>query len=185
MAQTTEENVNREWDFNINLSGIEAPTGKGQVKVPEGFYKVQITDMYTKPEKPNRVIIKTLIADGPFKGQIRTDGLNMPSDANDKVRYYWRALAESVGFTPAQLDSGEITIGKASFVGKHGGIHYTPAKNPEAKGTSDGYDSITWLAPAEWMQQKSAFDANTVTTPAGPSTTASSVLDQLARTANA
>lgn len=182
MAQ--EENVNREWSFDINLSGIEAPSGKGGQRVPEGFYKVQITDMYTKADKPERIIIKCVIADGPFKGQVRTDGLRLPRDANDNVRYYWRALAEAVGFAPSQLDSGSITFAPATFVSKYGGVHYTPGKEGAAKGSPESYDSITWLAPTEWSAQKAAFEG--ATAPAAASVaTGASILDQLGRAPNA
>lgn len=155
-----ENNVNHDWDFDANLSGIEAPTGKGAVRVPDGFYKVAIQDMYTRDEKPNRVIIKALIAEGPFKGTVRTDGLNKPRSADDNVRYYWRALAESVGFKPTQLDAGEVRFGRDTFVGKAAYVHYVPGDSSAPKGAPESYDKMIWLAPQEWKTQKQTFEAN-------------------------
>ena len=149
-----ELNLNRDWSISINLSGITAPTGNKAMEVPEGFYKAKISDMYVNAEKnPNRVVIKLQLAEAPFAGVIRTDGLNMPKSDDDKVRYYWRGLAESAGYTPAQLDNGSISLGRDTFVEKMVHVHYTP------KGNGSEYDKTEYLAPTEWSQQKQMFDA--------------------------
>jgi hypothetical protein len=145
--------VNREWDFEVNLSGLVAPTGKGS-QVPEGYYQVKLTDLYVNPEKnPNRVIIKMAIATGPFTGAVRTTGLGRPTSPDDKVRYYWRGLAESAGYDPTQLDKGEIRLGASSFLGKTAYIYFKPK---DGEGT---YEDVDFLPPAEWAQQKQGFDA--------------------------
>jgi hypothetical protein len=117
MSNTNEQNVDRDWSFDINLSGLVAPTGRGS-QLPEGYYKAVVDDMYVNPDKADRIIIKLIVADGPFKGTIRTTGLNKPKSAEDKVRYYWRGLAESAGYTPAQLDNGEISLSPRNFMKK-------------------------------------------------------------------
>jgi hypothetical protein len=146
-----QDKMMRDWDFDINLSGISAPTGKGALSVPEGFYSVDLTDLYINPEKPDRVIIKMLINDGIYKGVVRTDGLNRPKSAEDKVRYYWRALAESAGFTPAQLDAGSVKLGPGTFKGKKAFIHYIPRPD------ENSYDRTVFLAKGEWQAQKDQF----------------------------
>lgn len=163
-----QNDVNYDWDFDANLSGIQAPTGKGGTTVPDGFYKVLVQDMYTRDEKPNRVIIKAVIAEGQFKGTVRTDGLNKPRSADDNVRYYWRALAESVGFTPAALDAGEVRFGPASFKGKIAYVHYVPGDKSAQKGSNESYDRMIWLAPSEWSEQRKSFEANGGTKAAAP-----------------
>lgn len=151
-----EVNVQRDWDFDVNLSGVVAPTGRNGNSVPSGYYKVTLTDLYVNGEKnPNRVIIKVQVSDGPFKGAIRTSGLNKPSSAEDKVRHYWRALAESSGYTAAQLDAGEIKLGLGTFQNRAAHIFYLNQEDSE-----DGRDAITFLAPAEWAQQAQAFEMN-------------------------
>lgn len=151
-----EINVNRDWNVKVNLSGLNAPTGAKTVELPEGFYKAKITDMYVNPDRnPNRVIIKMTINEGPFQGVIRTDGMSIPKSEDDKVRYYWRGLAESAGYTPAQLDGGEIELGRETFVEKTVHIRFTPKGK-----TSDGYEKVDYLAPSEWSQQRQVFDAS-------------------------
>jgi hypothetical protein len=150
-----EINVLRDWDFSINLSGLVAPTG-ATGKLPKGYYTVTITDMYVNPEKPNRVVIKAEVADGPHKGVVRTDGLSIPQSPEDKVRYYWRGLAESVGYTPAQLDAGAVQLGINTFKGRKGHIHFMPRA---ADGGEGEFEKVTWLAPAEWTRQKQTHEA--------------------------
>tara|TARA_Y100000310_G_scaffold338577_2_gene428590 strand:+ start:150 stop:791 length:642 start_codon:yes stop_codon:yes gene_type:complete len=154
MAETNEINVQRDWDFEVNLSGLQAPTGKGGNLLPTGYYKVQLTDMYVNPEKNSgRVIIKATVAEGPYMGAIRTDGLGIPKGDDDKVRYYWRGLAESAGYTAAQLDAGQVRLGVNSFKGRTAYMHFVSKED-----TDDGYEDVTWLAPMEWSQQKQNFE---------------------------
>jgi len=164
-----EINVNRDWNVKVNLSGLNAPTGakKVPVEVPEGFYTAKVTDMYVNPDhKPNRVILKMTISEGAFKGVVRTDGLNIPKDESDNVRYYWRGLAESAGYSPAQLDAGSIELGRDTFIDRDVHIHFTPKDK-----TTSGYEQIDYLAPSEWNQQRQVFEASNRTegAPNGPS----------------
>jgi hypothetical protein len=169
---TEEINVNREWNVDVNLSGLNAPTGAKNLEVPEGFFKAKITDMYVNPDRnPNRVVLKMQITEGPFTGVIRTDGLNIPKSDEDKVRYYWRGLAESSGYTPAQLDNGSIQLGRGTFIDRIVHIHFTPKTK-----TADGYEQIDYLPPSEWNQQRQVFDAANRTDLAGATGAAGSVL---------
>ena len=154
MSDNSEINVSREWNFQVNLAGLQAPTGKGGNALPTGYYKVKLADLYINPDKnPNRVIIKAQVAEGPFAGVTRTDGLNMPKSGDDKVRFYWRGLAESCGYGARELDAGEITLSPAAFMNKVAHIHFTAREDAE-----DGYENILWLAPMEWSQQKQNFE---------------------------
>lgn len=160
-----EDKMNRDWEFDINMAGISAPTGKGSVELPEGFYEVNMHDIYINPEKSERVIIKVMISEGPFKGVIRTTGLGKPKSAEDKVRYYWRALAESSGYTPSQLDSGAVRLSPSAFKGRKAFIRYTP--RPDEK----SYEQIDFLAPTEWTSQKTMFTQGAVTSTASNTAT--------------
>lgn len=181
-----EINVNRNWSFDINLSGIEAPTGKAMTDLPKGFYQIQITDMYiNETSNPDRVVIKTVVTDGAYKGMVRTDGLNRPKSAEDKVRYYWRALAESVGYSPTELDAGNISFRPESFVGRQGYIHFVPKDKSAKKGEPGFYEDITWLAKSTWMQQKMALDANQSEGTVPSAAKGNAILEALQRQANA
>ena len=152
-----EINVVRDWDFDVNLSGLVAPSGKGGNVLPNGYYKVKLADLYINPDRnANRVIIKVQVAEGPFTGTIRTTGFNRPTSDDDKVRYYWRGLAESAGYTPTQLDAGSVKLGLGSFKDRVAHILFT-AKDEDANPPVK-YEDIDFLAPMEWSQQKQNFE---------------------------
>ena len=156
MADTTTEiTVVRDWDFEVNLSGLQAPTGKGGNVLPTGYYKVQLTDLYVNPDKnASRVIIKATVSEGPYAGAVRSDGLGLPKSDEDKVRYYWRGLAESAGYTASQLDAGSVKLGIGTFKGRTAHMYFVTKEESD-----DGYEDITWLAPMEWAQQKQNFES--------------------------
>ena len=154
---TNEINVVRDWDFDVNLSGLVAPSGKGGNVLPTGYYKVKLADLYINPDRnANRVIIKVQVAEGPFTGTIRTTGFNRPTSDDDKVRYYWRGLAESAGYTPTQLDAGSVKLGLGSFKDRVAHVLFT-AKDEDANPPVK-YEDIDFLAPMEWSQQKQNFE---------------------------
>lgn len=173
MANNQEPNLDRDWSVTLDLGGLTAPRGKVSVNLPQGYYKAKITDAYVNPERnSNRVIFKLTVAEGPFSGVIRTHGLGIPKSDDDNVRYYWRGMAESAGYTPAELDSGEVSMGLKSFKGRTVHMHYTP-KGEEGTGTE--YDQVDLLTPSEWNQQRQAAEASsTSTSPSGGNVSASS-----------
>jgi len=151
MDQNVNPNANANWAFQVNLSGLRAPTG-GSAQLPEGYYKAVITDAYTLNDKPGRVIIKATISEGEFTGTVRTTGLGIPKSAQDGVRYYWRGLLESAGYTPAQIDAGEVGMNRALLVGKTVTVHYVP-------GDKDAgiYEELSFLPLAAWESKAAAF----------------------------
>lgn len=146
-----QNNANPNWGFNVNLAGLRAPTGAAKV-LPEGYYKATLTDAYVNNDKPNRVIFKLTISDGEFIGTVRTTGLNTPKSPTDNVRYYWRGLLESAGYTPAQIDAGEVGMNRALLVDKTVHFHYVP-------GDKDAgiYEEVNFLPPTDWGMKAAAF----------------------------
>lgn len=154
MDQTVNPNANPNWAFQVNLSGLRAPTGAA-AQLPEGYYKATITDAYTLNDKPGRVIIKTTISEGEFTGTVRTTGLGVPKSAQDGVRYYWRGLLESAGYTPAQIDAGEVGMNRALLVGKTVTVHYVPGDKEAGI-----YEELSFLPLAAWEAKAAAFARN-------------------------
>lgn len=183
----SEPNLDRNWDFNTDLSGLEAPTGK-PTKPPTGYYKAKITDMYINQDNnANRVVIKLTVAEGKYTGCEITDGINKPKDGDDPVRYYWRAMAESVGFEPAALDNGSVKISPSTFKDKIAHVEFT-AEAREYNGKK--YDQTNYLAPVRWNQRSQLAEsvsgsalgvngATTVTQGSGDTTTKSSLMKDL------
>ena len=179
---TTPPELDHNWDFEVNLSGVQAPTGKGAANMPEGYYGVDLTDLYVNLQRnPNRVVIKAQVNEGPYKGGYLTTGLGKPKSDDDKVRHYWRALAESAGYTTKELDSGAVKFGLSTFKGRKAFVRFTPAAG---EGT---FPEIVFLAPAEWKLQAAAFEGSGESAPststgnngAAPAKTKTDVLKQL------
>ena len=150
MSIPTDNNV-RDFSLNLNVAGVSAATGGAELL--DGYYKAVVSDMYIAPEKANRVVIKVRVSEGPNTGAVRTTGLNLPSSDSDGVRAYWRALLESVGYTAAQLDNGQVTLGPDAIVGRTAHIFYQ-GKN-EAEGRQ--YDRVSFFPPALWLTSSASY----------------------------
>lgn len=144
--------LDHDFEFEIDLTGVRAPTGKS-VSMDEGYYKGTVDDMYINQDKPGRFVIQLKVKDDPYVGNICSTGINVPTGNDDKVRFYWRALAESVGFTASELDKGTVKLSPKVFKGKTAHFYYAP--DPE------GGKKITvhFFSPVEWAQQKQVFEA--------------------------
>ena len=144
-------NNNNNWSFGVNLAGVRAATGLNTT-VPEGFYKGICTDVYVSADKPGRVVFKLTISEGDCVGSTRTTGLNMPKSATDNVRYYWRAAMEAAGYTPAQLDSGELELSRSMFVDRQMLFFFRPGDKEAGI-----YEELNFIPPAEWAQRAASF----------------------------
>lgn len=147
-----QDNNIRTWSFDINVAGLTAPTGGRSL--PEGYYKGKVTDMYLRPEDAGRVQIKVTVQDGEFSGVVRTNGINIPKSAEDNVRRVWRGLAESCGYTAAQLDQGQLKFTPQVFLGRECYFFYSPKAS---EGGRSEYETFIFLPQAEWTKQKAAY----------------------------
>jgi hypothetical protein len=158
-----EQEMDRSWEFNLNVSGVAAPTGFKAMEVPEGYYKVMISDCYVNPERnANRVVFKVTISDGTFTGQIRTTGMNKPTGPDDGVRHYWRGALESCGYTAAQLDAGQIAIAPASFMNRPAFMYYAPKGHNGSQ-----WEKVEFLTDVDFAQKLQAHLAKSTPAPTG------------------
>lgn len=144
------ENTNTSWSLSLNVAGTRPATG-AVTNLPTGFYKGTLIEAYTTDAKPDRLVMKVEL-EGEYQGTVRTTGLNFPKDENDKVRYYWRALMESAGYTPAQLDSGKINVSESTLKGRT--VHF---KYTEEDKSTNTRDQINWFPPNDWAKAKASF----------------------------
>lgn len=139
-----------DWNFNINLAGV-APAGAGARNLPTGYYSGKIVEADGTVASSGRPQVKfrVEITDPEFAGIVRTTWLGVPQSPDDNVRYYWRALFESAGYTAAQIEAGTINASPALFVERAVTVHFT-AGDKDA-GTRD---ELKFLAPNAWAQGK-------------------------------
>lgn len=148
------DNSNPNFNFNVNLSGIRAASGGG-MKLPEGYYEGIVSDAFQTTSKNGRpqVAIKVTLK-GKFEGMVRTAWLGVPQGEEDGVRYYWRAVFESLGYQPAEIDAGVISVQRDVLVGRACSIFYKPGDKDMGI-----YEELKFLAPHDFAQQKAQFEA--------------------------
>lgn len=144
-----------DWNFSVNLAGV-APAGAGNRTLPTGYYKGRITEADGTVASTGRpqVAFKVEITDAEYAGIVRTTWLGIPQTADDNVRYYWRAAFEAAGYTPAQIEAGNINASPALFVGREVTVHYTQGDKDAGQ-----RDALKFLSPAAWEQGKRAEGA--------------------------
>jgi hypothetical protein len=143
------------WNFQVNLSGI-APASAGTRELPEGFYSGTVIGAEPGQSSTGRtqIALKVQVADGEFMGIVRTTRLGVPQTPEDKVLYYWRACFESLGYTPAQIDAGAVTVSEDILKGRTAHFYYKP-------GDKDAgiYEDFKFLTPSDWTSRKTSFEA--------------------------
>lgn len=151
------ESVMSDWNFQVSLAGV-APAGTGGRNLPTGYYtgKIVEADGTTTSTGRPQVKFRVEITDAEYQGVVRTTWIGIPQAADDNVRYYWRALFESAGYTPAQIESGVINASAGLFIGRPVTLHYT--QGDKDAGTRD---ELKFLAPAAWEAGKKSERAVT------------------------
>ena len=143
------------FNFSLNLAGVAA-SGGGKV-LEEGYYAGVVVDCYAAQNSNggHRVVFKI----GNFEGYgnaVRTTSITVPNQ-NTKAGLLnvWRAAFESAGYTPAQIDSGVISMSRDTFVNRPLHIYYKPGDRDAGI-----YDEIKILSLAAWTTQKTSFEAS-------------------------
>ncbi len=149
-------NINPHFNFDVNLAGIRAASGGG-MKLPEGFYEGIVSDAFGTTSKNGRPQVALKVAiQGQFEGMIRTAWLGVPQNEDDGVRYYWRGVFESLGYQPAQIDQGIISVKRELLIDRPCTVYYKPGDRDMGI-----YEELKFLSAHDWAQQKAQFDAAT------------------------
>jgi len=165
--------LNRDWSSQFNLSGVTSQinNNRSDVKAPKGFYVVTIDDCYIDTSKnTNLVKFRMTVSQGEFQGATVWGSLMQIGSTKHDNRKYWRALYESIGLQPAQLDQGAFNFSGRDFIGQSSHVFWQPGDRD--KGV---YDECSFMAPAQWQTQKQQFEAtataqgSALATPAAPS----------------
>lgn len=119
------------WQMNVNVAGagVRGP-GSGYQEPATGAYKVRVTkaEEYAKDGVVASIRFSTEIDGGDFAGtDVRVYiGTDLNKGGN---RTSWRTALLSCGYTPAQIDAGELAVGPTTFEGKTAYI-YNKARDP-------------------------------------------------------
>lgn len=135
--------------FSANFTGVAAlgtyvqmPTIPFRGKIVE----IKVVDHKSEPGAKNAEVHVEVVEPAQYAGATRRFTARIP-DATEKgqnARRGWRTLLESVGYTPATLESGQpIDIRVANFLNKIGSFMHTARE----EGNRDSYDNIEALTP--------------------------------------
>lgn len=155
-------NHNHTWNTQVNLAGVS--TAGGGMKVKEGYYNAVLTEAYIDNSRnPDRVVMKVTFSDPAVNGASRFNSMYLPgkTPSGKDNRMYWRAVLESVGYQPAQLE-GQLNLSAQALVNRPCTVYYRP-KDPNAIAGSDQYDQLSFLAPHHWKAKKAAFESQAAT----------------------
>lgn len=130
--------ANGNWTLKANFAGVAERNVGGGYREPEtGAYKVTITGT-EQNEKEGRSSVKfqTVIKGGDFDGVETRLFLGTDLSKQGNLRS-WKTAMLSVGYTPAQIEAGEVEFDSSTFEGKTAYIYYK-AKDPnDATSQSD------------------------------------------------
>lgn len=143
------------WNFNLNLSGV-TPASGGARNLPEGFYTGKVTGAEPTQTQSGKtqIAIKVQVVGGEFEGVVRTTRIGIPTSEDDKVKVFWRAAFESMGYTPAQIDAGAITVSEEIMVGRSVTFYYKPGDKEAGI-----YEDFKFLTPSDFASRSAAFAA--------------------------
>ena len=156
---------NTNWSAAINVAGVKERGVAGQYNEPAtGAYKVKITgtEEYEKNGSVS-VQVQTVIVGGEYDGSETRIylGLDLSKPGNQRS---WRSALLSIGFSPADLDAGTITVGAETLNGAEAFIYYTAKDKDDASSQSQR----NFITPSQYEQltASSAPTAPAVNAPA-------------------
>jgi hypothetical protein len=130
--------------MNLNLGEIKAAGRSSQkTELDDGHYKMNIDRLDVKN---GRVLFILKVTDGDYAGCSCITSLKIAESITDGVIYYWRAAAESVGWTSDQISGISEWTGD-HFLNRIAHVRFT--KGDRDKGI---YDRVELLPPAIWEE---------------------------------
>jgi hypothetical protein len=141
--------------FAVNLTNI-APGGS-YIQIPEIPVKGIIKKLIGKAHKTEAGAVNAEflieITEPGYEGATRRITMRV-ADATEKgqnTRSLWRTALESVGYTPAQLDTGNaLPIGSATFENRVGHFYHRPRPD----GDKDAFDNLDFLTPTAYADRQ-------------------------------
>lgn len=140
-----------DWNIDVDVKDVKAATGG--VQVGKGYYRGIVKDVEKRKSTAGNdriVLVVTITEPEDYAGIDRTTGINVPKD--DTQRAYFRAALEALGHDKADLDSGSVSLGPNSFLGREGQFYYEPGDR-----SRNIWDTFQWLPEEVFEARKEMF----------------------------
>ena len=137
--------------MSINLGNTQAG-GQPQRTLKSGVYKGKIGKVEGR-NGGTRAMFVIEVTEGDMSGLTAVTSMKIPTSRTDGVLYYWRALAESCGYTQseiAEVDAWE----DHHFMDRECYFEFQ-------QGDKDAgiYEKVTWLLPSVFNLAKERFES--------------------------
>ncbi len=148
--------------MSFSLNNIEAGGQPSKrLSLESGVYKVKITKIESKNNNSRAMFIAE-VTDGEFAGSTAITSMKIPTSRTDGVIYYWRALAESCGYSDNEIS--QIPAWEEDhFQDKSAFLKFK--KGDESKGI---YSKVTWLTPDNYHVALDSFKKEPVKKSSAP-----------------
>lgn len=160
------------WSKTINVAGagVRGP-GTGFQEPPTGAYKVKIikTLPYEKDGVVASVRFDTQITEGDHAGTELRVFIGLDTDKAGN-RTSWRTAMLSCGYTPGQIDAGDVNIGPSTFEGRDG-FCYFKARDPNGATSQSDRRFITEEAYSSLMGEATTAAPSKAASAAKPAAT--------------
>lgn len=131
------------FEMKISLKNTYAG-GQPARKLKSGIYKATIGDCKGRDEGQRAMFVLEIIDDPEMTGLTAVTSMRVPTSSEDKVLHYWRAAAESCGYSWEAIN--EVTVWTDThFKGKECFIEYKAGDKKK-----EIYSEITWLTPSSF-----------------------------------
>lgn len=141
--------------MSINLGNTQAGGQPSETtrKLASGVYKGKIGKVEGKNANTRAMFVIEVIDDAEMSGLTAVTSMKIPTSRTDGVLYYWRALAESCGYSDEEI-SGVDAWEDHHFSGKECFFEYQ--EGDKDKGI---YSKVTWLIPSVFEFAKERFES--------------------------
>jgi len=130
------------------------PAGQPAKKLVSGIYKGRIGKVEGKNEGTRAMFVIEVTEDPLMAGLTAVTSMRIPTSSDDKVLYYWRALAESCGYSREEIEKIESWNDK-HFLGRECYFEYT-----EPNKRTQTYAEVKWLVPSLVEIARKRFEAS-------------------------
>ena len=137
--------------FTGNFKGV--PTQRLRGSVTQGFYAGRITSLEDTETKDNDKALRVNFGPtvGDYTGAPLSKTYRYPreDDPKDFMWQVWRALLRAVGYTDAEIDSGNVAMSGKVLLARGGNVYFHCAE----AATEEDFAEYTMLAKEDYESQ--------------------------------
>ena len=137
--------------MKLSLSGKYAG-GQPARRLVSGIYRGRIGKVEGRNEGTRAMFVIEVIDDPEMSGLTAVSSMRIATDPQDKVLHYWRAVAESCGYSKEEIE-GTVSWSDKHFLHKECWFEYK-----EGDKRKDKFPEVIWLIPSVVEYARKRFE---------------------------